>query len=512
VTNALLTYVINAAWQIPLTVVGALALTRIARPPAALCSRLLSGLLLVAVLLPTLPLVTWTPVPAPLPLSSALDSAAAAPALAAVSPRSQSGPSFALSQGQAFLILAAFALAISLAGLRLIAAAMMIRTWLRQSRDIVLPRDVMLHLERFAEQSRIAVPAVRLSASLTAPVVVGVFRHTIMIPEHVAALDPEVLRAVLLHECAHIARQDYAGNWACELLSLPVCWHPLLTILKRELRMARELACDQMAAAWMPSPSHYATRLLQVARSVTQQRSQRFQIAPSLIGDGQLERRIQSIIDPCVISGLRKIGAALVTGGLFVGFGTLVTVLRITPAIAHADQVRSHSGFSPAVAATGLSSASPNRNSPPAPASPPASAQSTAPRIFTSKAPRAMNRQPVASSSRLAVERSGATVERGPDGKLRVRRATSAEIAFLDKAAGRMATAKLALDHAKTAMSAAARADRSALSRAPTSISQQERQTRVVPPREVPTIVAQGNEALRVLPNGTVLFSEGPGG
>jgi beta-lactamase regulating signal transducer with metallopeptidase domain len=512
VTDVLLAYVINAVWQIPLALAGALALTRVARPPAAWRSRLLSALLFLTVLLPALPFLETISVSASTPLPRPLNSAATASALATVNPPPMpSGAPFTFSQWQASLILAGLAVIISIACVRLIFAATMTRIWLRQSRDVVLPNDAMLHLERFAERFGIAAPAVRLSPSLSAPAVVGIFGHSILIPEPLVALEPEALRAVLLHECAHVARRDYASNWICELLSLPVCWHPLLFVLKRELRLARELACDRMAATAMPSPIHYATRLVQVARSGLQQRNHTLQIAPGLIGDGELERRIEAIVDPRTISRLRRMGEALATGVLFAGLGTLVMLLRITPAIAQDDPFPSARSLALTVAATTDSSLG-SRDGGSAtvvmrvPVSRPASAHLTSFGSFTGGAP--SSPQSATNSLPRTIGRSGTTVERGPDGKLRVRSSTPAEIAYLDSAAAQLKAIRPVLDRARAAILSETQADQSSLSRARIGGSREPMRHWRIVPAAMPVIV-HGDEALKVLPDGTVLFSEG---
>ena len=72
-------------------------------------------------------------------------------------------------------------------------------------------------------------------AVFVGPAMLPVESHTVvptrMIPEVMAA-DGEDLRAALLHEMAHVLRRDYAVNLVCEVLTLPVCWHPALMALK----------------------------------------------------------------------------------------------------------------------------------------------------------------------------------------------------------------------------------------------------------------------------------------
>ena len=96
---------------------------------------------------------------------------------------------------------------------------------------------------------------------------VGAFAPVILIPDDMARCG-EDLRAALLHELAHVMRHDYAANLACEVVTLPVCWHPALLGLKAGVRRSRELACDAMAAAAMASPKAYARCLVSLAQTL----------------------------------------------------------------------------------------------------------------------------------------------------------------------------------------------------------------------------------------------------
>ncbi|MCX5691161.1 MAG: M56 family metallopeptidase [Planctomycetota bacterium] len=86
------------------------------------------------------------------------------------------------------------------------------------------------------------------SARFTSPAVVGWLKPRIVLPRGFAASTrPDGIRAVLLHECAHITRHDIAAAWVASfILALhwfnPICWWVL-----RQMRSERELACDSAA-------------------------------------------------------------------------------------------------------------------------------------------------------------------------------------------------------------------------------------------------------------------------
>lgn len=87
-------------------------------------------------------------------------------------------------------------------------------------------------------------PRIMVKHDLARPLLVGVARPTILIPPDLDATD---LRMVLAHEMAHIRRRDLQYGWLVVILEALFFFHPVTWILKRELRMAQEIACDALA-------------------------------------------------------------------------------------------------------------------------------------------------------------------------------------------------------------------------------------------------------------------------
>lgn len=109
------------------------------------------------------------------------------------------------------------------------------------------------------------------SPHVSAPVTVGARRPVVILPESFfdEGRSDETLASVLGHELAHVARRDYALNLACEVLLLPVCFHPLAHIVKRRIERARELACDELVASRVLPADAYARALVRVAGSLS---------------------------------------------------------------------------------------------------------------------------------------------------------------------------------------------------------------------------------------------------
>jgi beta-lactamase regulating signal transducer with metallopeptidase domain len=104
------------------------------------------------------------------------------------------------------------------------------------------------------------------STSVEVPVTIGICRPLILLPRKVVPqLDEQELLAVVAHECAHIRRRDFPVHIFCELISLPVRWHPGICYLMAKISQTRELACDDDATVRLGKRRPYANALLRLA-------------------------------------------------------------------------------------------------------------------------------------------------------------------------------------------------------------------------------------------------------
>lgn len=104
------------------------------------------------------------------------------------------------------------------------------------------------------------------SPTIDDPVTVGAFHPAIVLPSKLLPeLGEKELSAILAHEYGHILRRDFPVHFLCELISLPVAWHPGIRYLKSKMSQTRELACDDYAAARLGQRHLYANILLHLA-------------------------------------------------------------------------------------------------------------------------------------------------------------------------------------------------------------------------------------------------------
>jgi len=127
------------------------------------------------------------------------------------------------------------------------------------------------------------------------PMAFGWIRPAILIPSTADTWSESRRRAVLLHELAHIARNDCftqrTAGLACGLY-----WaHPGVWWAARRLRIERELACDDRVLAAGMSAREYAEHLLDLAFTLGGSRAPA--LAVTMARPRQIEGRILAVLD-----------------------------------------------------------------------------------------------------------------------------------------------------------------------------------------------------------------------
>lgn len=134
---------------------------------------------------------------------------------------------------------------------------------LRREASVFSPAQVGIVSEIIEAKHRVALLE---STAIDDPVTVGVFHPAILLPSKLLPeLGEEDLSAILAHEYGHIRRRDFLTHILCELISLPVAWHPGIVYLMSKISQTRELACDAYAAARLGRLQSYANTLLHLA-------------------------------------------------------------------------------------------------------------------------------------------------------------------------------------------------------------------------------------------------------
>jgi beta-lactamase regulating signal transducer with metallopeptidase domain len=157
------------------------------------------------------------------------------------------------------------------------------------------------------------------------PLTVGVIRPILLMPATFLETASEAdFDSAVCHELAHISRKDFQVNLICELLSLGVSFHPAAWLIKSRINQTRELACDDLAAEKLSTPTLYAGALVHIAQSLlADSRIGSSSLAQGLFDTDDMERRISNLLDER--SRLGKTWGRILTLGM-VGSLAAVTI------------------------------------------------------------------------------------------------------------------------------------------------------------------------------------------
>jgi HEAT repeat protein/beta-lactamase regulating signal transducer with metallopeptidase domain len=151
-----------------------------------------------------------------------------------------------------------------------------------------------------AEAFEIRVPiAVVESKAVSMPMVCGMWRPLIVMPQSAAEWSDERRRIVILHELAHIKRRDCLTQTVAQIVCAVYWFNPIVWLAARRLRAERERACDDFVLAAGEKGADYAAHLLDIAQTIRHRR------VPALVGlamarPSQLEGRLLAILDPAI--------------------------------------------------------------------------------------------------------------------------------------------------------------------------------------------------------------------
>jgi TonB family protein len=270
ISRALLTFLLNSLWQIPLAAAVAALVCRFLRNgPASHRHAVWVAALLAAVLLPLASVRTAPSTPGPQYAASLADPATSNDTPHRI-PQAESAPSpvpasrtISFAGATATILLGAYFLFVLFRLARLGWAS--IRTL--QIRSGALYPSIPDALDRvwMRCQQTLGLSGVELlvSAQVSGPVTAG---RAIILPESLLAETSEdVLTTAVGHEMAHIARRDFTCNLFYEMLYLAIGFHPAAWLIHREIERTREMACDELVTLRLMDASVYARSILSIA-------------------------------------------------------------------------------------------------------------------------------------------------------------------------------------------------------------------------------------------------------
>mgnify|MGYP001809727055 CR=1 FL=1 len=196
-------------------------------------------------------------------------------------------------------------------------------------------------LERQAQALKVRAPALKASKQASSPLLAGVIKPAIVIPDALIRLPTERLALICGHELAHLKRADNARA-RLESVLLSVLWfNPLMGAIHGRLLAAREERCDAIALAGADPAARraYAQSLIDTLRLSADPEPQ-----SAFIGAGRkTAMRLKAILTPSesarpgAIAGVAAIAAVLT---LVVGAGSIAMAVQAAPQKARKSEWR----------------------------------------------------------------------------------------------------------------------------------------------------------------------------
>lgn len=121
--------------------------------------------------------------------------------------------------------------------------------WLNKVSTDPLPPEMNLFLELKRKEAGVKRIIGKLSTQIQSPIVFGHFKPILLFPfALLSKLTPEQIEAVILHELAHIKRNDYILNIFQIFIEVVFYFHPVTWWLTSIIKREREHICDDEAA------------------------------------------------------------------------------------------------------------------------------------------------------------------------------------------------------------------------------------------------------------------------
>jgi beta-lactamase regulating signal transducer with metallopeptidase domain len=138
----------------------------------------------------------------------------------------------------------------------------------------------------------------RLSGNKVSPAVCGLFKPVILVPAALLRkLSREKLKAVLIHELAHIKRGDAWVHMLQTILQIVYFYNPLVWIANAMVRRVREQAIDEMVLVTLrPETKNYSNMLIDIAEMAFWRPNFSLSIIGVVESKKALERRINHML------------------------------------------------------------------------------------------------------------------------------------------------------------------------------------------------------------------------
>lgn len=293
-SNWVVTYLLNAAWQVPVVFTAAWLSARLLRRVGAPAEhRMWVGALMAAAVLPA----------CHLRLAGLFSGAGAGAGGNVTTHVSLTGAASGVS-GEMRLpvwavdaVLAVYGCVLLFFAARLLWGVWKTRRIARQASAVELEGGLAACWARYRLRLSGREAQIYCSRAVSGPVVVGMRSAVLLVPEgFLATVAAEDWEAALAHEFAHIERRDFLKSVVYGALSLPVAWHPVTRVIAARIAESREVVCDEMAAEAVQGRKGYAHSLLRLAQMLAGRPQTQLLHAIGIFDGNTLERRVMTLL------------------------------------------------------------------------------------------------------------------------------------------------------------------------------------------------------------------------
>jgi len=120
----------------------------------------------------------------------------------------------------------------------------------------------------------------------------------IILPHAATSWSDSKLEAVLLHELAHVKRNDWIAQQLGQLAAAVLWFNPFAWFALKRLKLEAELSADDMVVGVGLKPSEYATHLLEIATSMKFRQPSLANAGVTIMRSNCMETRLRAILDP----------------------------------------------------------------------------------------------------------------------------------------------------------------------------------------------------------------------
>jgi beta-lactamase regulating signal transducer with metallopeptidase domain len=178
-----------------------------------------------------------------------------------------------------------------------------------------------------------------VSEQISIPGVIGFFRSVLFLPASMlSGMPADALEAILAHELAHIKRYDYLVNFCQMVVEAILFFNPAVWWISRQIRIEREVCCDNAGIATIGRRIRYAEVLVGWAEKL---RQPDMELSTAAMGfgvpdtHGPMAERIKRIVAtdhkpalkaPWHIAGMTLLFSFIAIGCLWMGADVTVAV------------------------------------------------------------------------------------------------------------------------------------------------------------------------------------------